>query len=92
MHLSGGEPTARRDILEIVRAASQAGLYTNLITSGVLTGATGCRRLVEAGLDHVQLSVQDAEPGSADRIGGYRGGHAKKLAVRRAGARLSACR
>jgi PqqA peptide cyclase len=79
VHLSGGEPTARRDILEIVRAASQAGLYTNLITSGVLTGQTKLQALVEAGLDHVQLSVQDAEPGSADRIGGYRGGHAKKL-------------
>jgi pyrroloquinoline quinone biosynthesis protein E len=79
VHLSGGEPTARRDIVEIVRAASQAGLYTNLITSGVLTGETRLQALVEAGLDHVQLSVQDAEPGSADRIGGYRGGHAKKL-------------
>src|SRR4051794_16881334 len=79
VHLSGGEPTARRDIVDIVRAASQAGLYTNLITSGVLTGETRLQALVEAGLDHVQLSVQDAEPGSADRIGGYRGGHAKKL-------------
>ena len=79
VHLSGGEPTARRDIQEIVRAASQAGLYTNLITSGVLIGETKLQTLVEAGLDHVQLSVQDAEPGSADRIGGYRGGHAKKL-------------
>ncbi|TDH64553.1 pyrroloquinoline quinone biosynthesis protein PqqE [Dankookia rubra] len=79
VHLSGGEPTARRDIREIVRAASEAGLYTNLITSGVLTGETKLQALVEAGLDHVQLSVQDAEPGSADRIGGYRGGHARKL-------------
>ena len=35
VHLSGGEPTARRDIAEIVRGAAQAGLYTNLITSGV---------------------------------------------------------
>ena len=35
--------------------------------------------LRDAGLDHVQLSVQDAEEGSADRIGGMRGGHARKL-------------
>jgi PqqA peptide cyclase len=79
VHLSGGEPTARRDILALVRAASEAGLYTNLITSGVLTGGAKLQALAEAGLDHVQLSVQDAEPVSADRIGGYRGGHAKKL-------------
>ncbi|MBK1657040.1 pyrroloquinoline quinone biosynthesis protein PqqE [Paracraurococcus ruber] len=79
VHLSGGEPTARRDIADLVRAASEAGLYTNLITSGVLTGDAKLQTLVEAGLEHVQLSVQDAEPGSGDRIGGYRGGHAKKL-------------
>ncbi len=83
IHLSGGEPTARRDILDLTRAASGAGLYTNLITSGVLLNGTRLEALAEAGLDHVQLSVQDAEAGSADRIGGYRGGHARKLAFAR---------
>ncbi len=83
VHLSGGEPVARRDIAELVRAASGAGLYTNLITSGVLLDAARLAALAEAGLDHVQLSVQDAEPGSADRIGGYAGGHARKLAAAR---------
>jgi PqqA peptide cyclase len=81
VHLSGGEPTARRDLAEIVRRASQAGLYTNLITSGVTLDAERLAPLVEAGLDHVQLSVQDALPEPADRIGGMRGGHAKKLAL-----------
>lgn len=81
VHLSGGEPTARRDILDVVRSASEAGLYTNLITSGVLLDGPKLHALAAAGLDHVQLSVQDAEVGSADRIGGYTGGHAKKLAL-----------
>src|SRR5262245_3014019 len=35
VHLSGGEPGARRDLVEIVAAARTAGLYSNLITSGV---------------------------------------------------------
>src|SRR3954451_8454223 len=35
LHLSGGEPAARRDLMEITGAARAAGLYTNLITSGV---------------------------------------------------------
>ncbi|MBV1797842.1 pyrroloquinoline quinone biosynthesis protein PqqE [Siccirubricoccus sp. G192] len=83
VHLSGGEPTARRDIAEITRAASEAGLYTNLITAGVLLNEAKLGALAAAGLDHVQLSVQDAEPGSADRIGGYAGGHARKLRVAR---------
>ncbi len=78
VHLSGGEPTARRDIVEITAAARAAGLYTNLITAGVLLDAGLVERLRAAGLDHVQLSVQDAQEGGAERIGGMKGAHAKK--------------
>jgi pyrroloquinoline quinone biosynthesis protein E len=79
LHLSGGEPAARRDLPEIVAHAATAGLYSNLITSGVLLDAERLSTLANAGLDHVQLSVQDAEEISADRIGGLQGGHARKL-------------
>ncbi len=81
VHFSGGEPCARRDLLDLVRRAAERGLYSNLITSGVTLNAELLAALAEAGLDHVQLSFQDSEPVSADRIGGYRGGHARKLAV-----------
>jgi pyrroloquinoline quinone biosynthesis protein E len=82
LHLSGGEPCVRRDLPAIIRQAAEAGLYTNLITSGVLTDAARLDELVAAGLDHVQLSVQDALPEGADRIAGF-AGHAKKLAFAR---------
>jgi PqqA peptide cyclase len=82
LHLSGGEPTARRDLPDIVRLAVEAGLYTNLITSGVLTDPRQFDALIAAGLDHVQLSVQGAEAASADRIAGFPG-HARKLAFAR---------
>jgi pyrroloquinoline quinone biosynthesis protein E len=78
VHLSGGEPTARRDIVEITAGAHEAGLYTNLITAGVLLDEALMARLVAAGLDHVQLSVQDAEAAGAERIGGMKGAHALK--------------
>ncbi|HLB79748.1 MAG TPA: pyrroloquinoline quinone biosynthesis protein PqqE [Dongiaceae bacterium] len=81
IHFSGGEPTARRDLTELVRHATDVGLYSNLITAGVLLDAARLEALVGAGLEHVQLSFQDSEAASADRIGGYRGGHAKKLEV-----------
>ncbi|MDB5412822.1 MAG: pqqE [Rubritepida sp.] len=81
LHLSGGEPTVRRDIVEIVAAARAAGLYSNLITAGVLLDAGLMARLVEAGLDHVQLSVQDADEAGAERIGGMKGAQAKKRAA-----------
>ncbi|CAN5237152.1 pyrroloquinoline quinone biosynthesis protein PqqE [soil metagenome] len=79
VHLSGGEPTARPDLAEIVAHCRSENLYTNLITSGVLLGEKGLQALYDAGLDHVQLSFQDVEAANADRIGGYRGGHEKKL-------------
>jgi pyrroloquinoline quinone biosynthesis protein E len=81
VHFSGGEPTVRRDLEELVAGATKAGLYTNLITSGVLLDATRLRALAEAGLEHVQLSFQDSEREIANRIGGYVSGHEKKITV-----------
>jgi PqqA peptide cyclase len=83
VHLSGGEPASRRDLLDIVAAAREAGLYTNLITSAIGLDATRLARLKDAGLDHVQLSLQDVDADSADRIAGYDGAHARKLAFAR---------
>jgi pyrroloquinoline quinone biosynthesis protein E len=83
IHFSGGEPTARRDLPELVGHAHAAGLYSNLITSGVLLDEARFDRLVGAGLDHAQLSIQDIDPASAERIGHYPGAQAKKLAFAR---------
>jgi pyrroloquinoline quinone biosynthesis protein E len=83
IHFSGGEPTARRDLEELVAHAHGAGLYTNLITSGVLLDEKRMQALSDAGLDHVQLSFQGSEAAGANRIGGYAGGHEKKLDVAR---------
>lgn len=81
LHLSGGEPASRRDIVELTSAAHRAGLYTNLITSGIGITQKRLAALIDAGLDHVQLSLQGAGPEMADRIGGYKGGYARKMQV-----------
>jgi pyrroloquinoline quinone biosynthesis protein E len=81
VHLSGGEPAARRDLVEITAAAHDAGLYTNLITSAVGITAATLRKLADTGLDHVQISIQDIEEASADHIAGYRGAFARKRAL-----------
>jgi pyrroloquinoline quinone biosynthesis protein E len=83
VHFSGGEPTARTDLVQLVAGASRFGLYTNLITSGVLLDEAKIAALAEAGLEHVQLSFQDAVAAGGDRIGGYKGGHDKKIDVAR---------
>lgn len=80
LHLSGGEPTLRLDLEEILEGAVAAGLYTNLITSGVTLTRERLERLAKIGLDHVQLSIQDVDPDNAQRICGYKGGSEKKRA------------
>ncbi len=78
VHLSGGEPTARRDIVELTRHASRSGLYTNLITSGIGVSEKLTSDLAEAGLDHAQLSFQGADKETNDRLGHYAGSWERK--------------
>jgi PqqA peptide cyclase len=94
VHFSGGEPTARRDLVDLVRHAVSVGLYSNLITSGVLLDQARVDALAEAGLDHVQISFQDADDVNGDRVAGMAGAQKKKrevaAIVRRAGLPLTA--
>jgi PqqA peptide cyclase len=88
VHLSGGEPAARRDLADITRTAHEAGLYTNLITSAIGLDARRLERLKDEGLDHVQISIQDVVAASADHIAGYDGAHVRKLALAQATVKL----
>lgn len=83
VHFSGGEPTVRKDLEELVEHAADLGLYPNLITSGVLLDEARINRLVELGLEHVQLSFQDSEATNADRICNRKGAYEKKIEVAR---------
>lgn len=80
LHLTGGEPLARKDTEELVSAGREAGLYVNLITSGIGLTAERMEALVNAGLDHIQLSFQDSREDSANLFAGTRA-HAIKLEV-----------
>jgi pyrroloquinoline quinone biosynthesis protein E len=81
LHLSGGEPTVRRDLEQLVARATARGLYANLITSGYGVTRERLAALSAAGLAHVQVSIQDADAANADRIAGVEGAHARKLSV-----------
>jgi pyrroloquinoline quinone biosynthesis protein E len=78
--LTGGEPLARPDILELIRSARAAGLYVNLITSGMPMDEARLANLIEAGLDHLQLSFQAAREETAQEISNTKS-HAQKLRV-----------
>ena len=77
---TGGEPLARTDIVDLIRAARAAGLYVNLITSGLPMDEAKLAALVEAGLDHIQLSFQGTRENTANEISGTKS-HAHKLRV-----------
>jgi PqqA peptide cyclase len=79
IHFSGGEPTARGDLEALVERAHAVDLYTNLITAGVMLSESRFNDLVAAGLDHVQLSVQDSEPSGCNRISGYASAYKRKM-------------
>jgi pyrroloquinoline quinone biosynthesis protein E len=80
VHLSGGEPLARPDLPALLAHASGLGCYTNLVTSGLGLTAERLADLVDRGLDHVQLSVQDSDPLNANLIAGVKG-YDRKLAA-----------
>ena len=69
---TGGEPLARPDLVELVGAARSAGLYVNLISSGMPLNEQRLADLVKAGLDHLQLSFQGLQEDAASEIAGTR--------------------
>jgi PqqA peptide cyclase len=75
---TGGEPLARLDLVDLVRAARGAGLYVSLITSGLPLDEARLDALLEAGLDHLQLSFQGAREKTANEISGTKT-HLQKL-------------
>jgi pyrroloquinoline quinone biosynthesis protein E len=86
-HFTGGEPVARADLTELISAARGAGLYSNLITSGIGLTEPRLKSLVEAGLDHIQISFQDSREDSANWIAGAKV-HAHKIELSHAIRRL----
>ncbi len=82
-HFTGGEPLARTDLTELIAAARAAGLYTNLITSGIGLTEQRLAALVAAGLDHIQISFQDSREAAANWIAGAKA-HSHKIELSRA--------
>jgi PqqA peptide cyclase len=82
-HFTGGEPLARPDLTQLIGAARDAGLYTNLITSGIGLNEERLQALVNAGLDHIQISFQDSREEAANWIAGAKA-HARKIELSKA--------
>jgi pyrroloquinoline quinone biosynthesis protein E len=80
--LTGGEPLVRKDAEELARASREAGLYSTLVTAGTPFTPKRAAALRDAGLDHVQISIQDSDPLESDRMAGTKA-FAKKIEAAR---------
>src|SRR5262249_54935444 len=80
--LTGGAPLVRKDAEQLAHAAREAGLYSTLVTAGTPFTRRRAEALREAGLDHVQISIQDSDPIESDRMAGTKS-FAKKIAAAR---------
>jgi pyrroloquinoline quinone biosynthesis protein E len=82
-HFSGGEPLVRADAPQIIRHARELGLYTNLSTGGTLLTEKLADELREAGLDNLQISIQDADAKNSDHMAGGAPSFEKKIRAAR---------
>jgi MoaA/NifB/PqqE/SkfB family radical SAM enzyme len=60
--LSGGEPLTHPDLDEIIRRMRKTGAIAGMITNGYLLNVERIERLNRAGLDHMQISIDNLEP------------------------------
>jgi pyrroloquinoline quinone biosynthesis protein E len=81
--LSGGEPTLRPDLLDLVRAARALAFSVTLKTNGILLGDQTCDELSRLAVTHVHISLYSADAATHDRITGIPGSHARSLGAAR---------
>ena len=71
---TGGEPTLRNDLPELIRHAEEKGLVTGLVTNGrKLSNRNFLHQLVKAGLDYIQVTLESNRPEVHDKITGVKG-------------------
>ena len=81
LEASVGEPLVRRDLADLVSTASQLDLYSHLSTSGMTADRAKLATLRDAGLDAVQISLQDSRPHENDWLSGAASFEKKEHAI-----------
>jgi radical SAM protein with 4Fe4S-binding SPASM domain len=76
---TGGEPTLRRELPELVAFAKRLGLRVNLITNGTRMKAKPARELADAGLDSAQVSLEGTTAETHEKVTAVRGSFPRTL-------------
>lgn len=60
--ISGGEPLLHPELDEVIRHIRKLGMLAGMITNGYLLTAERIQRLNDAGLEHLQISIDNVMP------------------------------
>jgi len=71
--LSGGEPLLRQDVYELVRYGAEKGLKMGLGSNGSLIDDAAAKKLKEAGIETVSISLDSHVPEQHDEFRGVKG-------------------
>lgn len=77
---TGGEPTLRADLVDLVEHVQKKGLVSGLVTNGrKLKDKSYLRSLIDVGLDHIQITLESHNPRIHDTITGTPGSFSETL-------------
>ncbi len=79
VNFTGGEPTLRRDLEDIVHHASCLGMWTSIVTNGATLTRARVRALKDAGLDTLLISMDSPDAVVHDGLRGVPGLHRRVI-------------
>ncbi|MBA7635569.1 putative mycofactocin radical SAM maturase MftC [subsurface metagenome] len=77
--IDGGEPLCRDDLLDIVKYASSKGIKTTIGSNGTFIDETTARKMLDAGIKSVAISVDGANAQTHDSFRGISGAFEQTL-------------
>lgn len=79
LNFGGGEALVYPDIFEVIEIAAKCGIRTNLNSNGFLIDEKVAKRLGDAGLENIKISMDSVDPKVHDYMRGVEGVHARAV-------------
>ncbi len=77
--ISGGEPTIRKDFMEIVKYIHNKGMYVSVASNGTLITKEFAKKLKRACVDYIEISLDHTNPEIHDNFRGVKGAWKKTV-------------
>ncbi|MEM3641269.1 MAG: radical SAM protein [Candidatus Bathyarchaeia archaeon] len=79
LSFSGGEPLARKDFFELAAYAKKHIPYVSIASNGTLLTKDNAKKVKEAGIDYVEISIDGASPQTHDEFRGILGAFERSI-------------